>query len=685
MAVAASAKIKAMPDADTRRLPKPDPIDTEKVDKATRTIDMGGPHAKRIYDQMSLVALVLDNQQRVVRFNAAAERALGKRFDEVLGKPCFEVLPDLSEIGDCKACERVIAMGVPTEVKDVEIFDHSKGRKFIFDFQVDPIVGDDGKLAGVSMIGLDVTERFKLRRRLARHNEDLKTLHDTSNALRKTMDLDKGFMIIASALTSEEGGGYDKALILVVDQDREYLKGRMAVDSLGLDSAHGIWRSLTSHDGPLDKMLASAYPVLSKRWGDLTDKVARVHIPVSSKTSLLMHAMRTTEPVTHETPLERGHEHLHLAPELTAEFPMTCFAAAPLKTDQDSIGVIIVDSSSKPRRFSPERLNMLKMFASQAALAINNGMIFQNVLDRAQRDSLTRLYNHGHFQESLRNEIERAKRYNYPVSLVMLDIDHFKKFNDNYGHQTGDMVLKQTALVMTAGVRVTDMAARYGGEEFALLLPQTNHEHAMELATRMCAGVGRKVVVTGPKGERLGVTASFGVSTFPEHAESAAELVSIADEALYYSKRSGRNQVRSAAEVLSLPQEERDAIKQKSGDTKSGTTVPPTSVPPSFERNDSAMRAAEDIERRRQGTSFADTTAIAKKQEEPLPSTVVELPPRYQQKLDAAIAQRNAQTTAREKKERRDTLRVVKSTLVDRRTKKQGEHKSRRSGNHKKK
>jgi diguanylate cyclase (GGDEF)-like protein len=576
-------------------------------------------------------------------------------------------------------------MGVPTEVKDVEIFDHSKGRKFIFDFQVDPIVGDDGKLAGVSMIGLDVTERFKLRRRLARHNEDLKTLHDTSNALRKTMDLEKAFMIIASALTSEEGGGYDKALILVIDQDREYLKGRMAVDSLGLDSAHGIWRSLTSHDGPLDKMLANSYPVLSKRWGDLTDKVAQVRIPLRSETSLLVHAMRTTETVTHETPREQGLEHLHLAPELASQFPMTCFAAAPLKTDQDSIGVIVVDSSSKPRRFSPERLNMLKMFASQAALAINNGLIFQNVLERAQKDSLTRLYNHGHFQESLRNEIERAKRYNYPVSLVMLDIDHFKKFNDNYGHQTGDMVLKQTALVLTAGVRVTDMAARYGGEEFALLLPQTNHEHAMELATRMCAGVGRKVTVTGPRGQRVGVTASFGVATFPGHAESAAELVSIADEALYYSKRNGRNQVRSAVEILALPQEEREAIKQKSGDTKSGTTIPPTAPAPTFVRNDSAVRAASELEQRKEETSFSDTRAVHKKKDEPLPPTVVELPPRYQQKLDAAIAERHAQTSAREKKERRDTLRVVKSTLVDRRTKKQSEAKGKRSGNQKKK
>ncbi|NUO16319.1 MAG: PAS domain-containing protein, partial [Planctomycetaceae bacterium] len=352
---------------DTQKVVKAAP---EDLAKATRTIEIGGPPAKRIYDQMSLVALVLDEELRIVRFNAAAERALGKRFDQVLGRPCFDALPDLSEIADCRACERAIAMGIPTEVKDVEIYDHARGKRFTFDFQIDPIVGDNGKLAGVSMIGLDVTERFKLRKRLARHNEDLKTLHAVSNALRKTMDLEKAFVIIASALTSEAGGGYDKALILVCDQDREHLLGRVAVDSLGLDTAEGIWRSLTTHDGPLDKMLESAFPVLHRRWGALTEKVKRVKVPLDSPDSLMIHALRTGEPVTHETCSEQGleHLHLHLHPTLAEHFPMTCFAAAPLKTDQDAIGVVIVDSSSRPRRFSPERLNMLKMFASQSAV-----------------------------------------------------------------------------------------------------------------------------------------------------------------------------------------------------------------------------------------------------------------------------------------------------------------------------
>jgi diguanylate cyclase (GGDEF)-like protein len=192
---------------------------------------------------------------------------------------------------------------------------------------------------------------------------------------------------------------------------------------------------------------------------------------------------------------------------------------------------------------------MLEMFASQAALAISSGLIFQNVLDRAQRDSLTRLFNHGHFQEALRNELERASRYGTPLSVIMVDIDHFKRFNDTWGHQTGDKVLKQAALLLSALVRVTDLPARYGGEEFSLLLPHTDYKAALDLAERLRSGIERKVMVTSPKGDKIGVTASLGVATFPRHGADAASLVALADEAMYLAKDRGRNRVAGADEV----------------------------------------------------------------------------------------------------------------------------------------
>ncbi|MCA8914483.1 MAG: diguanylate cyclase [Planctomycetes bacterium] len=517
------------------------------LERRTRTVDMGGPPPKRIFDQVSIVSVVLDTNMRVVRYNRAAERLFRKPFPEVLGRAYDEVLPLMSEVNADHVFQRTIALGVPSEVKEVRVEDPESGSVFYFDFVVDPVLDDDAKMAGISLIGLDGTERAVLKQRLAHQNEDLIALQQVSNALRKTMDLDKALFIIASALTSDEGGGYDRAMIFTVDQDRENLVGQICVDSLGLRDAWAIWRGLTSHDAPLQKSLEATQPVLAKRWGELTGLVRNVRVPLHDESSILIHAVRTGETVTHDTMKEEPRLRIH--PEISQHFPLKKFAAAPLLADREAIGVIVVDASSRKREFSPERLTMLEMFANQAALAINNGLIFQNVLDRAQRDSLTRLYNHGHFQEVMRTELERSARYNNPCSLIMLDIDHFKSFNDTYGHQTGDMVLKQTALLLSALVRVTDLPARYGGEEFALLLPQTDYDHAMDLAERLRNGVERKIVVTGPKGEKIGVKASFGVSSFPRHADDPQELVMCADAALYIAKDRGRNQVVGADDV----------------------------------------------------------------------------------------------------------------------------------------
>jgi diguanylate cyclase (GGDEF)-like protein len=524
------------------------PLFSGGSDKYTRTIDIGGPSPKRIFDQVSIVAIVLDTNMRIVRYNAAAERLFDRPFSEVLNRNFDDALDLIADINRDHVFQRVIGLNAPAEVKEVEVHDKRMDRTLYFDFVIDPIVDDDGRMAGLSLIGLDVTERALLRRRLAEQNEDLFALQRVGQALRKTMDLEKAFFIIASALTSHEAGAYERAMIFTVDQDREYLIGRICADSVNLDQAvEGLWRGLVSHEGPLKKTLDSMMPVLAKRWGELSDVVQRVRIPLTDDKSLLVHAIRTGETVTHDT-LEQEPQ-LRLHPDMRSRFDMSCFAAAPLLAEREAIGLIIVDSTNRPRDFTPERLKLLEMFADQAALAINNGLIFQNVLNRAQKDSLTGLFNHGHFQEVLKAELEKAERYGNEVSMILLDIDHFKGFNDTHGHQTGDAVLKQVAMLLGALVRVTDLPARYGGEEFAVILPHTDYKGALEMAERLRIGIERKVQVKSPKGEKLGVTASFGVSTYPRHAADPGVLVAQADEALYIGKERGRNCVVGADET----------------------------------------------------------------------------------------------------------------------------------------
>jgi diguanylate cyclase (GGDEF)-like protein len=160
----------------------------------------------------------------------------------------------------------------------------------------------------------------------------------------------------------------------------------------------------------------------------------------------------------------------------------------------------------------------------------------------ANRDGLTGLYNHRYFHEKLSQDFLRAKRYHEYLSCILFDIDHFKKFNDTYGHQTGDVVLKALASVIERSTRESDVAARYGGEEFAIVLYHTDRRAAYEAAERLRQAVESNEVEDN--GNVLRVTISLGIATFPhEKIHDSKELIEYADQALYKAKENGRNRV----------------------------------------------------------------------------------------------------------------------------------------------
>lgn len=162
--------------------------------------------------------------------------------------------------------------------------------------------------------------------------------------------------------------------------------------------------------------------------------------------------------------------------------------------------------------------------------------------EMANRDGLTGLYNHRYFHEQLSQDFLRAKRYHESLTCVMLDIDFFKKFNDTYGHQTGDVVLNNLAQVIEASTRESDLSARYGGEEFALVMYHTDQKAALEAAERLRRRVESHEVKDNDN--VLHVTISVGVATFPnENIHDAKELIEFADQALYKAKENGRNRV----------------------------------------------------------------------------------------------------------------------------------------------
>lgn len=167
---------------------------------------------------------------------------------------------------------------------------------------------------------------------------------------------------------------------------------------------------------------------------------------------------------------------------------------------------------------------------------------FEHQYKLATTDGLTELYNHRYFQEQMKSNVENSKRYGNEFSMIILDIDFFKKFNDTYGHQSGDAVLRQVAQTLKRSVRATDIACRYGGEEMSIILPNTGKNVAHSTAEKICERVSsNKFKLQGDK--EVSVTISLGVSTYPQDGQTPSELIEAADKRLYNAKNNGRNQV----------------------------------------------------------------------------------------------------------------------------------------------
>ncbi len=168
---------------------------------------------------------------------------------------------------------------------------------------------------------------------------------------------------------------------------------------------------------------------------------------------------------------------------------------------------------------------------------------FEHQYKLATTDGLTELYNHRYFQEQMKMQVEQAKRYESNFSLIIIDIDHFKRFNDTFGHQSGDAVLRQVAMTLKRNVRATDIVCRYGGEEMSIILPNIGKDEAYSTAQKICSRVAEKSFKLS-NGKESSVTISLGVATYPYDGTDAATLIENADKKMYSAKNNGRNQVR---------------------------------------------------------------------------------------------------------------------------------------------
>jgi diguanylate cyclase (GGDEF)-like protein len=216
-----------------------------------------------------------------------------------------------------------------------------------------------------------------------------------------------------------------------------------------------------------------------------------------------------------------------------------------LTIDDTAVGaVVLARHSAEP--FNEETLGILRILINQLSISLKNTFLFARMRELATRDSLTKLYNHGHFFELLEAEISRSERHLYELAVIMLDMDRshgLKHVNDSWGHQAGDRLLVSFAELLLASVRRADVAARYGGDEFIILAPQTSPSQALALAERLCSTIRQTPFAVAPDAA-ASVTVSVGVCVFrPGESESASSVVARADMALYRAKEQGGNQV----------------------------------------------------------------------------------------------------------------------------------------------
>ena len=209
----------------------------------------------------------------------------------------------------------------------------------------------------------------------------------------------------------------------------------------------------------------------------------------------------------------------------------------PLFAENLPLGILALEQPGRVGRIERRVVAMVNQSASHAALALRNAWLLAQVQKLAEVDSLTNVANRRTFENTLSQELSRSNRHGEPLTLAMIDVDHFKKFNDTHGHRAGDEALKEVAHALAAESRDFDTVARYGGEEFAVILPGASSRESLIAAERLRRAVSEITGLAAP------VTASAGVATFPTHAADAEALIKVADEALYESKRAGRNRV----------------------------------------------------------------------------------------------------------------------------------------------
>lgn len=320
--------------------------------------------------------------------------------------------------------------------------------------------------------------------------DELLVLSRINNSIVRTMDLGEALEIILKNIVKHLG--VDRAKLFLIEHDKNMLNGKMAVD------AGGTIRSIEEYKYPVKPGVNEVVEVLfSKKVDDIRQN------PIIN---------------------------------------------LPLKTKDEYLGVLTIDNVFSKQLLSAEDEKYLLLFANQLATAIQSIRLAKKMEEATIIDNLTKLYVQKYFNQRLGEELARAKRFKQEMSLLLLDVDHFKVYNDTYGHPVGDSILSELAKISMHNTREVDFAARYEGDGIAMILPNTPRDGSRSVAQRLRQLVENHGFVV-PNGV-INITVTIGLVTFPGDTDDKEEMLKMGEEALNWGKAHGRNQVMLYSEIF---------------------------------------------------------------------------------------------------------------------------------------
>lgn len=376
----------------------------------------------------------------------------------------------------------------------------------------------------------------RLKKELEKAHSQFYIFYELTQAMRTTLHLEEISYIILTGLTAHHGLSFNRALLFLIDNEKKTINGFMGIGPIDSEEANKIWRAI--EDQKMDLYaLTKAYQKIkeAKDTPKFMEITRSLKFPLTEEAGLIYDALREIVPLHIDVTKENSGKYQN--DPLIKKLSLKEFVIAPLWSKDNPLGVIVVDNCITAKNISEEDMKILTIFINQAAGAIENSKVFENTLIKAHTDALTDLWNYGYFQYRFDEELMKAVNQNYKLSLMMLDLDNFKKFNDTFGHPAGDTVLKIVAGILKDTSRKIDIVARYGGEEFTLILPYANKEETGIIAERI------KKTIEETKILNSNITISIGVASFDEDGRKKEEIIKKADLALYRAKTEGKDKV----------------------------------------------------------------------------------------------------------------------------------------------